>query len=155
MSGRWTNTGAVYNHYLSQMMLNIGTSAAPFKRAGGTIGAELQLCQRYYEKSFAVDTTPVTNIGSGTGEQLVTVANAGGYGNSANFFYKVTKRSSVSPILYNHGNASNDASWYNSSDAVVRGGAVSSYSSAGFNILINGDTTRVKALGHWACDTEL
>jgi hypothetical protein len=29
-------------------MLNEGYTAAPFRRAGGTIGAELQLCQRYY-----------------------------------------------------------------------------------------------------------
>jgi len=35
----------------SQFMLNEGTIALPFKRAGGTIGAELQLCQRYYENS--------------------------------------------------------------------------------------------------------
>jgi len=41
-------------------MLNEGYTAAPFRRAGGTIGAELQLCQRYYEKSYDVDVAPGT-----------------------------------------------------------------------------------------------
>lgn len=35
---------------ISDAMLNLGTSAAPFQRAGGTIGGELALCQRYYER---------------------------------------------------------------------------------------------------------
>jgi hypothetical protein len=46
---------------IGEVMLNIGTSAAPFKRAGGTIGGELSLCQRYYEKSYSVDTAPGTS----------------------------------------------------------------------------------------------
>jgi hypothetical protein len=35
---------------LSNCMLNIGTQAAPFQLAGGSIGGETALCQRYYER---------------------------------------------------------------------------------------------------------
>jgi hypothetical protein len=35
---------------ISNLMLNEGPVAAPFERAGGTIGGELALCQRYYER---------------------------------------------------------------------------------------------------------
>jgi hypothetical protein len=46
---------------IGEVMLNIGTQPAPFKRAGGTIGGELALCQRYYEK------VPTMYAGSSTG----------------------------------------------------------------------------------------
>lgn len=43
-------TTAPANEYIqiSQVMLNEGDIAAPFERAGGSIGGEEQLCQRYY-----------------------------------------------------------------------------------------------------------
>lgn len=39
-------TGATF--FMSQVMLNVGSVAAPFKRSGGTIQEELANCQRYY-----------------------------------------------------------------------------------------------------------
>jgi len=35
---------------IADVMLNEGPIAAPFQRAGGTIGGELALCQRYYQR---------------------------------------------------------------------------------------------------------
>ena len=43
-------------------MLNIGSVAAPFSRAGGTIGGELVLCQRFFEKNTDVNDA----VGAGT-----------------------------------------------------------------------------------------
>ncbi len=40
------------SHYVTQTMLNAGSTAATFARAGRTITDELNLCQRYYEKSY-------------------------------------------------------------------------------------------------------
>ena len=40
---------------ITGVMLNIGTQPAPFQRAGGTIGGELLLAQRYYETSSYQD----------------------------------------------------------------------------------------------------
>lgn len=41
--------------------LEEGNVATDFVRAGGDIVNELQLCQRYYEKSYAIDVVPGTN----------------------------------------------------------------------------------------------
>lgn len=41
----------------AQVMLVEGDTAKDFKRAGRTIGEELALCQRYYEKSGDIDST--------------------------------------------------------------------------------------------------
>lgn len=43
---------------IARVMLNEGPVAAPFERAGGTIGGELALCQRYYENSFSTNVVP-------------------------------------------------------------------------------------------------
>ena len=47
----WTpsgTAGADDSFTIEQLMLNIGTKAAPFKRAGGDIQGELAKCQRYF-----------------------------------------------------------------------------------------------------------
>lgn len=42
----------------TQVMMNSGAAVAPFERAGYNISNELQLCQRYYEKSYNPDQPP-------------------------------------------------------------------------------------------------
>jgi hypothetical protein len=42
-------------------MLTIGESAVLFSRAGDNVGEEGSLCQRYYSKTYALETTPGTN----------------------------------------------------------------------------------------------
>lgn len=53
-------TGATFQ--LSQVMLTPGTfdssTNLTFKRCGRSLGHELELCQRYYEKSYPVDVPP-------------------------------------------------------------------------------------------------
>jgi len=39
-----------------------GSTATAFQTASGTIGGELALCQRYFEKSFPVDVTPANGL---------------------------------------------------------------------------------------------
>ena len=49
--------------YLGQLQLEIAPQATPFSRAGGSIGGELALCQRYYYQTSANASN--TAIGSG------------------------------------------------------------------------------------------
>ena len=46
--------------YLTGVQLEVGSQPTPFEQR--PIGTELQLCQRYYEKSFPVATTPANGL---------------------------------------------------------------------------------------------
>jgi hypothetical protein len=50
--------------YITGVQLEVGTQATTFTLAGGSYGAELALCQRYYSKSYNQSTVPGTNAGT-------------------------------------------------------------------------------------------
>ncbi|MCX9024603.1 MAG: hypothetical protein OIN85_00740 [Candidatus Methanoperedens sp.] len=53
------NTYDLNNGFVvEQAMVNLGQTAATFSRMGRHIEEELAICQRYYEKSFAITTAP-------------------------------------------------------------------------------------------------
>ena len=51
--------------YLTGVQLEVGTQATTFTTAGGSYGAELALCQRYFCSSFSIGTAPAQNAGGG------------------------------------------------------------------------------------------
>lgn len=85
----------------SGIQLEQGSIVTPFSRSGGTIGGELSLCQRYYEKSYDIATAP----GSITGQGSI-LAVTGHVGSSSSgtmdgqIMFKTQKRISPSVILY-------------------------------------------------------
>lgn len=93
---------------LAQMALIPGnydsSLSIPFHRAGRSVGHELQMCQRYYEKSFAQGNFP----GSQATTDLVLVSHGptGTNGVSASAYYKTAKRASPTLTIYNNAGTS-------------------------------------------------
>jgi hypothetical protein len=80
--------------------LEEGPVVNDFVRAGVDIGSELALCQRYYEKSYPLDTPPGTSIGSGSTPCRATAASTGTFGLQLTIAYKVTKRAVPSTVNF-------------------------------------------------------
>jgi hypothetical protein len=76
--------------YLTGIQLEVGTTATNFDVR--SIGTELGLCQRYYEKSYNMDVAPGTNTGDGRVFVTALYQSAGllDYGGSVPF--RVSKR---------------------------------------------------------------
>jgi hypothetical protein len=101
LSGNYTATSAQVNFmsstsnvmYISQMSMVIGDSTPKsFNLAGKNYGAELALCQRYYEKSYDIDTVPGTN--TSVGVFVTTLSGSVTNGNywPATVFFRAPKR---------------------------------------------------------------
>lgn len=66
------------------------------------IALEIAMCERFYEKDFALATAPAQNVGVGTGEtRLPAVAAGAVVNNFGSILFRVPKRVAPSVVLYN------------------------------------------------------
>jgi len=84
----------------------------PFQRAGRTIGDELRMCQRYYEKSYDLDVVPGTNGAKGFNTMALAIgpiagSTAGNSGSPNSLQYSVTKRTTPTLVLYDFDGTAN------------------------------------------------
>ena len=86
-SGTWT---------IDNVQLEAGSTATEFERR--PIGIELPLCQRYYYKTYDIETSVPTATFSGVSTGLV---NPTGYGLFSGLIYKSTMRSQPAITIYN------------------------------------------------------
>lgn len=122
-------TGATF--FLAQVQIVQGSEKLPFRRAGKTIVEELELCQRYFEKSGAVDSSPAT------GPPYLVFNNINSYTTSAipnSFVFKTRKRANPTMGLFDQfGNGGfGDASRF--STIAGGGAATNNVAIAGANI---------------------
>jgi hypothetical protein len=157
ITNTWPNTlGATFQ--VTGVQLEAGTVATPFERR--SFGQELALCQRYYEKSFNVETAPAngSNATSFATDEGITAAastNRSGAGTSVRF--AVTKR--ASPTFTKFGNSSGHWRW------IAPSGTAFTYntsldplylSASGFMMqqqVVDGSLVFLQ--GHWAAAAEL
>lgn len=104
--------------FITGVQLEEGVSASNFERAGGNIANELQLCQRYYEKSYnlTVDPGSISSFGGVTiaPERGVTQGNLIGGAS-----YKTPKRSASVVVVYNPVTGAANSVRYSSSNYAV------------------------------------
>lgn len=155
---------------ISQIMIlpgeytNLPDVSIPFRRAGVSIARELQFCQRYYEKSYDLDSAPASNDVRST-VLLKQASNT--IGNSETYGYvpfKTTKRATPTMSIYSYSGGSGRVSNGSTAELAVNSGI------AGTNFLkvtgINGfeisnmsggsvTTNQLVVLFHYVADAEI
>lgn len=85
----WLPINTIFNIQILQVMLNEGSTAGPWNYAGGTIGGELALCQRFFEKSAPLENAILTTGASG---EFIVWPSTATFGSQFPARYKVRKR---------------------------------------------------------------
>lgn len=149
------NTYDLNNGYiLEQGMMNLGTTVGSYQRLGGSLGEELEACQRFYEKSYDITVNPgtVTMVGqwelyqpNTTGTLFEAVP------------YHVSKRVSVSPIVYSPNSGSANNIYNLSAPADVGVSSITVFGMYGFSqiVLTGSVNTNQVAQWHWINDAEI
>lgn len=100
------------NFKLQLIKVEIGTGATPWDNRSA--GVELELCQRYFTKTFPQGIAPVENVGNFAGAITYHAAVAGATANGAYWSYPVTMRTAPTLTFYNPKAAG--TAWYNNND---------------------------------------
>jgi hypothetical protein len=147
-----TDTTAGDFLYISQAKLEVGPAATPFETR--PFGTELTMCQRYYEKSYNVETAVGTN--TSTGLQRLTIAQNSIYAR-ATIFFKVPKRAAPTMTFWLSDGTSNQWTWdqigVGSEADTITGNTPETHSVIFETSGIS--STRNNASGHWAAAIEL
>lgn len=149
------NTGAT-SFLLTGVMLNEGNIAAPFKLFGEDIEGEVRACQRYYEKSYNLATTPAPGVQPG--QCWFQASQSGINGLMITVYYRVRKRSSVAFVTWSNAAGGNNATHYHVSGNAdytngtsVNGGA----SEMGYDMKLPSTGNQSEKFFSWAADAEL
>jgi len=142
--------------FLTGVQLEKGSTATSFDYR--PYGTELQLCQRYYEKSYATNIVPGTSTTAG-----IVVCSSGFSGNSSRYFvlggkkYAVRKRAAPTITFYSETGTSGRISKYDASATTVSISSTSGGNDTAVPSFITGATgdTTVPYYFHFAADSEL
>lgn len=93
-----TTAGATF--YLTDVQLELGPTATEFERIG--FADQLELCQRYYEKSFNIGTAPAQNTATGDQSRFgCPVATGGSSAMNGQIFFNTRKRAAPTITTFN------------------------------------------------------
>jgi len=155
------NVTASSTFFLAQVSIIPGsfdtTAEVPFQRAGKTIANEVALCQRYYEKSYTLDTVPGTIVSGGTFLFSLTDASNPSAGQVGSIKFSVFKRATPTVVLRSQDTGGVDTITI----STVASGAPAAYSGinqGGFIAQWSGQaigTVKREFYGHWTADAEL
>lgn len=140
--------------YVTGVQLEDGAVATPFERR--MYGQELSLCKRYYDKTFPINTAPVTNFGRAGALETVATRTSGS-GISSYFRYSVPMRTTPTMTFFNPQAANNQARNLDI-PADCTGTGIDNISEIGGKALytLPGGTTSIQLISvHWTADAEL
>jgi hypothetical protein len=137
--------------YLGDAQLEIGPACTDLEKR--QYGLELALCQRYYEKSYDLDTVPGT--GTDAGCVLFSVPWTNGDVPKANVRFQTRKR--AAPALTYYASSDGEVSKFYCSDGAKYAGSVLYLGENGFTFGLPGINPKAgyAASFHWVCSAEL
>lgn len=100
----YRGAGATSTTLMTGVQLEIGAVATPFARAGGSIGGELAMCQRYFAKSYLQADAPATATSTNSVVFVCPTASTGSM--HQNVRYPITMRTTPTITLYDQVGAS-------------------------------------------------
>lgn len=150
--------GAADYFDITGAQLEIGSAASVLR--GLAVEAELSECQRFYEKSFAIGTTPAQNVGITTGPtRFIQVVGAAAAQGALTISYKTRKRSGATPTITLYNPAAANAQIRNVTGSTDwTGSTAANATEVGFEIngtSAGGSTAGSSAAIHWTADYEL
>lgn len=143
-SGTWT---------INNVQLEAGSMMSAFERRN--FGTEIALCQRYYQKSYALEVAPGTNTGSNSGYVEWNWGTMTTFG-TVTIYLKTTMRSSPTFTNYSVAGTLNGFSYWNGSTTINATGTLN-----GFNLGTNivtwymDSTSRSNMVFHYTIVSEL
>lgn len=138
--------------FLTQAQMVEGAEALPFRRAGRSIGEELILCERYYEKSYDVDIAPGSVSASGIIDRRQVDANT-------TFFtgveFRTRKRALPAVVTYAR-QSSSPNTVYNNSTASVQSSTIFFVGEGSYGVeTVGAQAARSQMNWHHTVDAEL
>lgn len=149
------------------VQLEAGSVATSFQTASGSIGGELALCQRYYERSYNLDmaTGTASTLGNGAvGNITTTTAGNNVAGNVAGINlcpFKATKRVAPTMVTYDYDGTANAVRVYPADQKKTGVTGVANIQTSGafqfisFSATPNGVATNGNMMFHWTADAEI
>jgi hypothetical protein len=137
--------------YITGVQLEVGSVATPFERRD--YGRELILCQRYYEKSYAVDTAVGTGLAAGIVGFNTPLTGTGDI--PANISFKVTKRANPTLTVYNAVSGASGAAYRTSDAASISVTAITYVGTNGGAVFTLASGSVNNYLIHWTAAIEL
>jgi hypothetical protein len=147
--------GAADYFEIAQVMVYPGPAGLPFRRAGNTVAGELQLCQRYYEKSYQVDTNPGTNATPGNMAIMSYLTTAVVMGPVV---FRAMKRIDPTITLYSYAGTSGKVAQMNGTSDIGNTMSIGFQHQGGFNRVNDSGTPFSAATSYWfnwTADAEL
>jgi len=155
---RYAPTGAVSvvgtngaTWYITGVQLEVGSVATPFERRD--YGRELAMCQRYYEKSYAVDTAVGTGLAAGIVGFNTPLTGTGDI--PANISFKVTKRANPTLTVYNAVSGASGAAYRTSDASSISVTAITYVGTNGGAVFTLASGSANNYLIHWTAAIEL